>query len=205
MISLHKSVSPSITNSSSQLSLFLQLQQMASTKKITPRATDSILSAKQSSSPPRFFLCRSPTHQSFLLSTCRILVPILLFIQYPFHIRLPHILYLFTIAHKLTPSVYQAACFYNILSPLDIYGSLCPHPQTSSFLLIIIIYFQNVHFSHVMLGFSHMKSLHTSLNTTHSGCKQSTSISSSTHSFQFFLFLPLHLVPATSTFLQADT
>ena len=50
-----------------------------------------------------------------------------------------------------------------------------------------------------------MKSLYTSLNTTHSGCKPSTFISSSTHSFQVFLFLPLHLAPATFTFLQADT
>ena len=49
-----------------------------------------------------------------------------------------------------------------------------------------------------------MKSLHTSLNTAHSGCKPSTFMSSSTHSFQVFLFLPLHLAPATSTFLQAD-
>ena len=53
--------------------------------------------------------------------------------------------------------------------------------------------------------FAHMKSLHTSLNTAHSGCKPSTFMSSSTHSFQVFLFLPLHLAPATSTFLQADT
>ena len=50
-----------------------------------------------------------------------------------------------------------------------------------------------------------MKSLHTSLNTAHSGCKPSTFMSLSTHCFQVFLFLPLHLNPATSTFLQADT
>ena len=50
-----------------------------------------------------------------------------------------------------------------------------------------------------------MISLHISLNTAHSGCKPSTSMSSSTHSHQVFLFQPLHLTPATSTFLQADT
>ena len=50
-----------------------------------------------------------------------------------------------------------------------------------------------------------MKFLHTSLKTAHSGCKPSTFMSLSTHSFQIFLFLPLHLDPATSTFLQADT
>ena len=49
-----------------------------------------------------------------------------------------------------------------------------------------------------------MKSLHTSLNTAHSECKPSPFMSSSTHSFHVFLFL-LHLAPATSTFLQADT
>ena len=37
-----------------------------------------------------------------------------------------------------------------------------------------------------------MKSLHISLNTAHSRCKPSTSMSSSTHSFQVYLFL-LHL------------
>ena len=60
-------------------------------------------------------------------------------------------------------------------------------------------------FFHATLGFVHMRSLHTSLNTSHSGCKPSTSMSLSTHSFQVFLFLPLHLAPATSTFLQPDT
>ena len=39
--------------------------------------------------------------------------------------------------------------------------------------------------------FAHMNSLHTSMNTAHSGCKPSTFMSSSTHSFQVFLFLPL--------------
>ena len=48
-------------------------------------------------------------------------------------------------------------------------------------------------------------SLHTSLNTAHTGCKPSTFMSSSTHSFQVFFLLPLYLAPATSTFLQADT
>ena len=50
-----------------------------------------------------------------------------------------------------------------------------------------------------------MRSLHISLNTTHSGCKPSSSISSLTHSLQVFLPLPAHLTPATTTFLQADT
>ena len=49
-----------------------------------------------------------------------------------------------------------------------------------------------------------MMSLHISLNTAYSGCKPSTSMSSFTHSLQVFLFLPLHLTPATSTFLQAN-
>ena len=53
--------------------------------------------------------------------------------------------------------------------------------------------------------FAHLKSLHISLNTAYSGCKPNTFMSSSTHSFQVFLFLPLHLTPATSTFLQANT
>ena len=53
--------------------------------------------------------------------------------------------------------------------------------------------------------FAQMKSLHTSLNNAHSGCKPSTSMSLSTHSFQVFLFLLLHLAPATSIFLQANT
>ena len=50
-----------------------------------------------------------------------------------------------------------------------------------------------------------MKSLHISLNTAHSACKPSTSMSSFTHSLQIFLFLPLHHGPAIFTFLQADT
>ena len=50
-----------------------------------------------------------------------------------------------------------------------------------------------------------MKSLHISLNIAHSGCKPSTFMSSSTHSPQVFLLLPLYLTPATSTFLQANT
>ena len=49
-----------------------------------------------------------------------------------------------------------------------------------------------------------MKSLHISLNIAQSGCKPSTFISF-THSLQVFLFLPLHLTPVISTFLQADT
>ena len=50
-----------------------------------------------------------------------------------------------------------------------------------------------------------MRLLHISLNTTHSECKPSSSISSFTHSLQVFLPLPAHLTPATTTFLQADT
>ena len=50
-----------------------------------------------------------------------------------------------------------------------------------------------------------MKPLHISLNTNHSGCKPSTSISSFTHSYQVFLPLPTHLTPVTTTFLQAHT
>ena len=77
----------------------------------------------------------------------------------------------------------------------------------SSFIIIIIIYFQNVHFFHAQLGsdvFPDMRSLHISLNTTHSECKPSSSISSSTHFLQVFLPPPAHLTPATTTFLQAD-
>ena len=74
--------------------------------------------------------------------------------------------------------------------------------------IIIIIYFYNIHFFHAQLGsdvFPDMRSLHISLNTTHSECKPSSSISSSTHSLQVFLPLPTHLTPATTTFLQAGT
>ena len=47
-----------------------------------------------------------------------------------------------------------------------------------------------------------MRSLHISLNTTHSGCKHSFSISSLTHSLQVFLPLYAHLTSATTTFLH---
>ena len=80
-----------------------------------------------------------------------------------------------------------------------VFKESCPF----EFVFIIIVYFENVCF--LPLGLAHMKSLHTSLNTTHSECKPSTLMSSSTHSFQVFLFLPSHLAPVTSTFLQADT
>ena len=50
-----------------------------------------------------------------------------------------------------------------------------------------------------------MKPLHISLNTAHSGCKPSSSMSSFTHSLHVFLPLPLLFSPTTSTFLQADT
>ena len=72
----------------------------------------------------------------------------------------------------------------------------------------ITIYFKNVHFFHGQLGsdvFPDMRLLHISLNTTHSECKPSSSISSLTHSLKVFLPLPAHLTPATTTSLQADT
>ena len=74
-------------------------------------------------------------------------------------------------------------------------------------LIIITIYFENVHFFHAQLGsdvFPDMRLLHISLNTTNSECEPSSSISSFTHSLQVFLPLPAHLTPATTTFLQAD-
>ena len=49
--------------------------------------------------------------------------------------------------------------------------------------------------------FSDMRLLCISMNTTHSECKPSSSI---THSLQVFLPLPTHLTPATTTILQAD-
>ena len=83
--------------------------------------------------------------------------------------------------------------------------------------IYIYIYIYHHHHHHLFLKrpflprsarvrrFSRMRSLHISLNTTHSGCKPSSSISSFTHSFQVFLPLPAHLTPAATTFLQADT
>ena len=74
--------------------------------------------------------------------------------------------------------------------------------------IIIIIYFKNVHFFHAQLEldiFPDMRLLHISLITTHSECKPCSSISSFTHSLQVFLPLPAHLTSATNTFLQADT
>ena len=68
-------------------------------------------------------------------------------------------------------------------------------------------FFLNVYFFHAQLGldvFPDMRLLHTSLNTTHSECKPSSSISSFTHSLQVILPLSTHLTPATTTFLQAD-
>ena len=65
--------------------------------------------------------------------------------------------------------------------------------------VIIIIYFENVHFLSKM--FAHMKSLHTSvIHGAHSGCKPSTFMSSFTHSPSF----PAP-TPHPSTFLQVDT
>ena len=63
-------------------------------------------------------------------------------------------------------------------------------------------------FLHAQLGsdvFPDMRPLHISLNTAHSLCKPSFFISSFTHSYQVFLPLPAPLLPATTTFLQADT
>ena len=77
--------------------------------------------------------------------------------------------------------------------------------------IIIIIYFKNVHYFHAQQWlnvFPDMRSLHISMDTTHSECKPNSSISwlsSFTHSLQVFLPLPAHLTPATTTFLQADT
>ena len=80
--------------------------------------------------------------------------------------------------------------------------------SVSIIIIIIIIYFLNVHFFHAQLGldvFPDMRLLYISLNTTHSECKPSSSIPSFTHSLQDFLPLPAHPTPATTTFLQADT
>ena len=80
---------------------------------------------------------------------------------------------------------------------------------------LIIIIIHHHHHHHLFLKrlflpssvrvdvFPDMRSLHKSLNTTHSWCKPSSSISSRTQSFQIFLPLPAHLTPATTTFLQA--
>ena len=78
----------------------------------------------------------------------------------------------------------------------------CMKSSSSSFI------FKTSHFFHAQLGldvFPDMRSLHISLNTTHSESKPSLSISSSTHSLQVFLPLPAHLTPATTTFLHDDT
>ena len=51
----------------------------------------------------------------------------------------------------------------------------------------------------------HLPNCSFSAQIAHSGFKPSSSMSLSTHSFQVFLFLLLHLAPTTFTFLQADT
>ena len=69
-------------------------------------------------------------------------------------------------------------------------------------------FFEKVNLFHAQLGFDicpEMKSLHTSLNPAHSGCKLSSFMSLFTHSLKIFLPLPTHLSPATSTFIQAET
>ena len=78
------------------------------------------------------------------------------------------------------------------------------HVSNQTILFIIII----IYFIHAQLGSDvcpDMKPLHISLNTAHSGCKPSTSMSSFTHSLQVLLPLPLLFSPTTSTFLQANT
>ena len=70
---------------------------------------------------------------------------------------------------------------------------------------IIIIYFLNVYFFHARLGldiFPDMRPLHIYLNTAHSGCKPSSTISSFTHSLQVFLPLPTHLTPPPPHFYR---
>ena len=74
-------------------------------------------------------------------------------------------------------------------------------------IIIIIIYFLDMHFFHAQLRldvFPDIRLLHISLNTTHSESKPSSSISSFTHSLQVILPLSAHLTPATTTFLQAN-
>ena len=63
-------------------------------------------------------------------------------------------------------------------------------------MIIIIIHFLNFNFLHTQLRldvFPHMKPLHITPNTAHSGCKPSSSLSSFTHSHQVFLPLPAPL------------
>ena len=101
-------------------------------------------------------------------------------------------------------------CFFTVLL-LFIYLNIRQNGSlgcvTSS--IIIIIYFENVYFLHAKLGLDvcpREVSTHPwKVNTAHSGCKPSPSMSSYTHSLQVSLFLPLYLPPATSTYLQADT
>ena len=59
--------------------------------------------------------------------------------------------------------------------------------QDPQVIIIIIIYFWNVYFFHAQLGldiFPDMRPIHIFMNTAHSGCKPSSSISSFTHSLQ---------------------
>ena len=72
---------------------------------------------------------------------------------------------------------------------------------------IIIIYFQNIHFFHTQLGsdvYPDMKPLHISLNTFHSECKPSSSISSFTQSLYVFLALSIPFSPTTQGHNQAS-
>ena len=111
--------------------------------------------------------------------------------------------------------------------PVHPYTILTGGPQGSVLDPLLIVFFisptGNHHHHHLFLKrlflprslaqlgsdvFPDMRSLHISLNTTHSGCKTSSSISSLTYSLQVFLPLPAHqphLTPATTTFLQTDT
>ena len=67
---------------------------------------------------------------------------------------------------------------------------------------LIIIYLENVHFFHDTIGldivtFAHMRSLHTFLNTAHSGYRPSTSMSIHT----LFLSLPISLLTGLTSCL----
>ena len=111
-----------------------------------------------------------------------------------------------TISCTLTPGgpgPSNPISFLKLINFLKRFHALCPGE-----IIIITIYFKNVYFFHAQLGsdvFPYMRLLHISLNTTNSECKPSSSISSFTHSFQVILPLPAHFIPATTTFLQADT
>ena len=79
-----------------------------------------------------------------------------------------------------------------IIHKLQVRKSL-PFSSSSSF------NFKNIYFFHAQLEldiFPDMRPLHISLNTTHTGCKPSSSISSFTHSLLVFLPQLAHLTPS---------